>query len=115
MKINCAEAITLLTGSLTVPVERLYTLYNELTGDNLYTHQLPRAFKTCLPHAERAFPKMAEWLRERPINRDNWQQVVDATKQQFGDEFHLEPLTEWQQIDPITEIVAMRSKSEAAQ
>ena len=96
MRINCADAITLLTGNLTVPVERLYTLYNGLTGDNLFTHQLPRAFRACQPHAEQAFPRLAEWLRDpdRAITTENWRQIVAAAKKVFGDRFDLEPVAD---------------------
>ena len=112
MKINCADAITIITGNLTVSVERLYTLYNELTGDNLYTHQLPRAGRAVEPHARRQFPELSEALKSRPIDTSNWTSVVAEMRGRFGDEFHIDPLTDWQTINPLSELESMVSPNQ---
>lgn len=47
MKFTTGEVISAGTGRLCCQMDGVYRILNYLTGDNLYTHQLPRAFKAC--------------------------------------------------------------------
>ena len=38
----------------------IYEILNFLTGDNLFTHQLPRAMKECLPWLRTQFPNLMD-------------------------------------------------------
>ncbi len=110
MTITCADAITLITGKMCVPVERLYELYNGLTGDNLFTHQLWRAAKVCDPHARAHLP--AEFVKYADdaafmIDADSWEGIVAHIAGRYGDAFEIPPLADWQSIDPLTEAVGM--------
>jgi hypothetical protein len=107
MTINCADAITLITENLMVPVERLYTLYNAMTGDSLFTHQLPRAFRACEPAARAAFPRLTEFTDANPITTENYRDVLRKAIMVCGDAFEIEPLADWVVRDPIEEAQAM--------
>ena len=110
MAINCADAFTLLTGRLAVPVERLYTLYNELTRDNLYTHQLPRAFRICRPSVAKQLPELARYCAhiEPTVTTKNWMQCVEDVRSKFGDSFEIEHVEDWCHKDPILEAIEMK-------
>lgn len=113
MKVNCADAITLITGKLFCSVDRLYTLYNGLTGDNLYTHQLPRAYKACAPHVRKELPDLTASLRATYQADENfegggfspkWEKVLANAKKVFGDEFNVTPIANWEHINPLGEL-----------
>jgi hypothetical protein len=46
-------------------VDALYQILNWMTGDNLYTHQLPRAMRECRPYLLRWFPELM--IAETPL------------------------------------------------
>ena len=107
MKISCADAITVITGRLCVSVDRLYALYNELTSDTLFTHQLVRAGRTCEPYVREQLPKLAEFLDCRDINPDTYKDVLRKARCVFGDSFDIEPFANWEQKNPIAELGEM--------
>lgn len=113
INISCGDAITLITGKLFCSVDRLYTLYNKLTGDNLYTHQLPRAYLACAPHIRRELPDLTASLRATYQANENfeetefspkWEKVLENAKKVFGDEFHVTPIADWEHIHPLEEL-----------
>ena len=106
MKCTTGEIISVGNGSLCCPIDRVYTMLNFLTGDNLFTHVLPRAFRACRNHVETQFP----WLLELPeINRDNWEAVVNDVTAKYGNEHELIALPKgsWQSVDPIQEAIEL--------
>jgi hypothetical protein len=120
MKINCADAITLITGRLFVSVDRLYKLYNAMTKDNLYTHQLPRAYKSCAPHVRKELPDLTASLRatyqadenfENCIWFPKWEKVLANARKVFGDSFEVTPLPSFEHIDPLEELSALTKSS----
>ncbi len=104
MKINCADLLTIGTGILCVKMERVYELYNAMTGDNLFTHQLPRAFRAAQPAIVSQYP----WLKEiGEGNKATWQQWISEVKAAHGDSFEIQPLQDWKSVDPITEVAEL--------
>lgn len=109
MKITTAELITVGVGNLCTSMERVYDLSNFLTGDNLFTHQLPRAFKAYMPWVKKQHP----WLNDLPkIDGDNFKQVIKDAVEKHGDSHELQamPNGEWQSCDPIQEAIDMVGK-----
>jgi len=106
--VNCADLLTIITGRLFVRIERVYELYNGLTGDNLFTHQLPRASKFYAPLARMQYPEMTKWLESRTISRSNYLSVLAEATRTFGDVFGLtECGVEWGHKDAMAELVEM--------
>jgi hypothetical protein len=104
MKVNCADAMTMITGNLCVPVDRVYALYNEFLDDNLYTHQLPRAGRFAEPIVREQLPELAAYLAGRKITPENWQQEIAAAREEFGDEFTIQTAAQaWQHMHPLDE------------
>lgn len=70
---HISDVISITTGRLVSSrhIDGVYDVLNFLTGDDLHTHQLPRASNECLPWLRTQFPvlfpedpKMAALLRE---------------------------------------------------
>lgn len=55
-----SDVLTATTGRLvsTRHMDGVYDMYNFLTGDSLYTHQLPRAARECEPWIAAQFPQL---------------------------------------------------------
>lgn len=55
-----ADVLTVATGFMVSPrgIEAVYDLCNYMTGDNLFTHQLPRAIRECAPEIYRQHPDL---------------------------------------------------------
>jgi hypothetical protein len=84
---------------------------NFMTGDNLFTHQLPRAMDECAPEVLRQHPDLADV--QVPTEFDGEQHVwtwLAEQVDQFGETRELSPLPvdEHAVIDPITELRMMR-------
>jgi hypothetical protein len=105
---------------LTITTERLvsrdhmdgvYRILNFMTGDDLFTHQLPRASRECRPALLAQHPELAEV--EVPDEFRDGEHVyawLTEQEQRFGDSLDIEPLgaDDHTVIDPIAEIKMLR-------
>lgn len=106
MQFTTGEVISAGTGMLCCPIGDVYKILNFLTGDNLFTHQLPRAFKACHKHVQEQCP----WVKE--LNKDDcttetWQEWLADAVAKYGESHELQPLPSGtcNHIDPIKEAV----------
>ncbi len=61
-KFHLGDVLSITTQRLVSPrhMVGVYDILNFMTGDNLFTHQLPRAANECKPYLLEQFPKLAE-------------------------------------------------------
>jgi hypothetical protein len=52
------QVLSASTGRLLCPIGGVYEILNHITGDNLFTHALPRAFKFASPLLKAHFPEL---------------------------------------------------------
>jgi hypothetical protein len=86
------------------PISGVYEILNYMTGDNLYTHQLPRVCRECRPALLKQHPQLAAWVDD--VTPENFcARLTDAVKQ-FGEELPVEKLAEadHERIDPLSEL-----------
>ena len=59
---HISDVLSVTTGRLVSSrhMDGIYDILNFLTGDNLYTHQLPRAMRECKPWLRSQFPSIME-------------------------------------------------------
>jgi allophanate hydrolase subunit 1 len=59
---HISDVLSITTGRLVSSrhIDGIYDILNFLTGDNLYTHQLPRAMRECKPWLRSQFPSIME-------------------------------------------------------
>jgi hypothetical protein len=105
--------LTVTSGKMVHPFDEVHELLDHLTGDTLFTHQLPRAAEECEPHLRTQHPDLA--AVEVPDGLDSWEKckafVSDVIASCGGDT--LRPVTpipseDHTSIDPISELKMMR-------
>lgn len=114
MRFHLGDILTITTGRLVSPrhMEGVYDLLNHMTGDNLFTHQLPRASDECKPHLLAQHPDLAdikvpdfEAIRAERVKAwvDEWLARMVA---QYGEYRDVAPLAngEHSVIDPLAEL-----------
>jgi hypothetical protein len=106
-------------------ISDLYELLNWMTGDSLYTHQLPRASKACEPWVLQCFPELAPasvcldkldgWLEaDRTGGQEGikmWLAELRLLFPVIKDSYDIAPLPDgWTTIDPLIELESMVGK-----
>jgi hypothetical protein len=66
---HISDVLSVTTGRLVSSrhIEGVYDILNFLTGDNLYTHQLPRAMDECEPWLRTQYPQL---FPDNPVMKD---------------------------------------------
>ena len=59
---DLGDVLTITTGLLVSRrhMDGVYEILNHMTGENLYTHQIPRAMRSCKPDLLRQHPQLAD-------------------------------------------------------
>lgn len=71
-----AQILSITTGRLMCDMGGVYEILNHITGDNLYTHVLPRAARFARPFIAEAFPELeAAWTAQ---NAARFQELLDC-------------------------------------
>lgn len=86
---HISDVLSVTTGRLVSSrhMEGLYDILNFLTGDNLFTHQLPRAGRECEPWLRVQFPMLmenSEGMPERLADMDRRIEAVQRDRDQTG-------------------------------
>jgi len=107
-KFSMATILSVTGKLVTENVSDVYDILNYMTGENLYTHQLPRAALICEPALLKQHPQLAT-ADSSEVNPGNWRQWLASKIAVFGEELEVEPLPEgaFAHIDPIKEAEMM--------
>jgi hypothetical protein len=107
-KFPVEAVLTVAYDKLLCDIGIVYEICNFLSGDNLYTHQLPRAHRILSPWIFEQYPMLRNW-DETPINNQNYREYVELARQRFGDSLMVTRISRdrWTHIDPLEEIGAM--------
>lgn len=86
------------------PIQGVYEILNYMTGDNLYTHQLPRVCRECRPFLLKQHPQLAQWADD--VTPETFSARLADAVEQFGLTLPVEPLAsgEHEFIEPISEL-----------
>jgi hypothetical protein len=109
MLFETGVVLSITTGKLLCEMGRVYDILNYMTGDNLFTHQLPRVVQECKPILLQQHPELAT-IDANEVNKDNWQECLASYVEQVGDLLEVLPIMDdnvHEAIDPIEEAVAM--------
>lgn len=111
-KFKIEVVLSAVKGILLCSMDEVYEVLNFLTGDNLFTHQLPRAGQVCRIPVFKQHPFLKE-INVEDINPQNvWQRVAEI-KAAYPNEIELEPIANWTHINPIEEAVTMMGGDES--
>lgn len=106
---HLGDILSISTGRLVSPrrMDGIYDILNYMTGDNLFTHQLPRAAQECRPYLLEQMP----WLTDIQPTDDvkDWDAWVSAQATEYGEYHFVEPVptTTHKIVDPIEELEQM--------
>jgi len=107
---HLGDILSITTGRLVSPrhVDGVYDLLNFMTGDNLYTHQLPRASDECKPYLLMEMPWLGE-IDASNVNSNNWQKWLKQQVEERGEYHEVRRIhqEDHEVIDPIDELRRM--------
>lgn len=105
-KFSTAAILSVLGEHLLCDIGDVYKILNFMTGDNLYTHQLPRAARECRPHIVQQHPDLASFKSDG-TTPENWKDRLANWTVEYGFTREIAPIPpedhEW--IDPLSELV----------
>jgi hypothetical protein len=121
---HIGDVITVATGRLVAlrHIEAVYDLCGFMTGEQLFTHQLPRASRECEPALRERFPEMlaepipdikskedAEaWLESLYPKYGEW---VEVNALEPADHTSIDPIAEIKMINPNAVIIPIQANS----
>jgi hypothetical protein len=98
--------LSITTGTLLTDIGNVYDILNYMTGDSLFTHQLPKAAEVCGPVLLGQHPMLKHALVEG-VGRNNWLWHVHDKRRKFGNYLQVLPLSGWTHTDPFSDLVEM--------
>ncbi len=118
---HIGDILSVTTGHLVSPrrMDGLYDLLGWMTGDTLFTHQLPRAARECEPSLREQFPDLAAvtypdgvtgeepvaaWLAAQVTEHGHARQVAPLAAE---DHTHINPVDELRMMAPDAEVIAI--------
>ncbi len=109
-KFHLGDVLSIITGRIVSPrhMDGVCNILNFMTGDNLFTYQLPRAGDECKPHLLAQFPQPSE-VDASGVNEKNHKQWLAEQVAKYGEEFEVKPIPKGahQFKNPITEAEEM--------
>lgn len=107
---HIGDILSVTTGTLVSPrlMDGIYDILNFMTGDNLYTHQLPRAMNECRPHLLTLHPGLSK-VDVSAITAENYKAWLSDRVKEFGETLQVTPVPQGvhERKDPIDELCAM--------
>ncbi len=112
-RFHLGDILSVTTGRLVSNrhIDGVYDVLNHMTGDNLFTHQLPRAADECAPHLLRQHPDLADVpVPEEFDGKDHVESWLAEQVVRFGEYRDVAPLAaeDHTRIDPMSELRMMR-------
>lgn len=111
---DLSDILSITTGCLVSDrhIDGVYDILNWMTGDNLFTHQLPRAGRACEEPLKQQHPQLAN-LTVPAMTADNEtnRSIIDfwltELRKLYGTTLPVTPLAVWHSMNPIQELVEM--------
>lgn len=119
---SLAAVLTVITGRLLSDMGVVYSILNHITGDEIYTHQIPRALKATQPWLLKCFPELRpvpaclknldSWIeRDRTGGHEGIKMWLAELKMMFPeikDTYEVSQMPDgWTSIDPVPELGSM--------
>jgi hypothetical protein len=80
-----ADVLSTITGRLIGQMSGIYEVLNWMTGESVFTHQLPRIGGEAIPVLVAAHPALQQAIDEaEQVNRENWQEWRQTWEDRYG-------------------------------
>ncbi len=92
-KFHIGDILTITMGHLVSPrhIKGVYDILSFMTGDILFTYQLPRAADECKPYLLRQHPQLAE-TDASGVNEDNYDRWIAEQVRKYGEYLPVNPI-----------------------
>lgn len=103
-----ADVLSTITGVLVSEIGGVYQVCNWMTGEDVYTHQLPRICREAQPVLIAAHPALAAACQEADqVNPENFREWRDRWIERYGPTLDVPKFTadDHERIDPFSELV----------
>lgn len=105
---HLGDILSVTTGRLVSPrlIEGVYDILNWMTGENLFTHQLPRVGREAAPVLLAMHPQLAE-ITGDDVTGENWREWLADKVARFGETLPVPKMNadQHERIDPMSELV----------
>lgn len=107
-KFHIGDVLSVTTGRMVSPnhMGGIYGILNYMTGDNLFTHALPRASEECKPHIFALYPELKN-VDSESFTKENWEEWLTKQALTYGEWLEIEPILNHIHKDPIEELADM--------
>jgi hypothetical protein len=111
-----ADVLSAITGMMVpselhdYPITGVYLVLNWMTGEDVYTHQIPRIGREAAPVVLALHPELQAAVEEaKHVNPDNWREWRQRWLDRYGATITVPKMTiaEHERIDPISELAEM--------
>lgn len=102
-----ADVLSTITGKLIGDIGGVYEVLNWMTGESVYTHQIPRISREAVPVVLAAHPQLAQAIEEaEQVDGSTWKHWRDTWVDRYGPTIAVPKMTiaEHERIDPISEL-----------
>lgn len=85
----------------------VYEVLNWMTGESVYTHQIPRISREARPVMLALYPNMQSAIEEAErVNGENWREWLAIWTERYGEEIAVPVMNiaEHERIDPMSEL-----------
>ncbi len=110
---HLGDILSIITDKMLSPrhLEGIHDILNYMTGDDLSTHQIPRAMHECKPYLLEQYPKLKD-VNIHDLGKENWKEWLDKQIKLYGEMLPVKPIPKdaHQVIDPIIEAKLMRQE-----
>ena len=106
---DLADILSIATGRLLSHrhMDGIYDILNHLTGDNLFTHQLPRAADTCRGPLLAQHPQLTDVAPPLDIDVPAIQAWLAQAEATYGRTLPVTALATWEHRNPLVELAEM--------
>lgn len=100
------DVLSTITGRLIGKIEGVYQVLNWMTGESVFTHQLPRISREATPVVVAMYPHLQAAIDEaEQVNPDNWEAFRNLWLDRYGPVIAVPQFTTdtHERIDPMSE------------
>lgn len=101
------DVLSTITGRLMGDIGGVYEVLNYMTGEDVFTHQLPRISREATPVVIAAHPQLQQAIDEaEQVNQENYQHWRQTWEDRYGPTIAVPKFTEatHERIDPMSEL-----------
>ncbi len=107
---NTADVLSVVTGRLMAKIDGLYEVLNWMTGESVFTHQLPRISREAQPVLLAAHPLLQQAIDEaEQVTQENYKEWRQTWEDRYGPTIAVPKFNAdtHERIDPMSELSEM--------